>query len=316
MNNGTSLQSEMLDGNGTHVTTFSSNSTPLSTFIDSSSPEGSANQISSTFASTIAEGLVNGVSEAISDAIDTVASSFSGNDSSSLQSLSAANTDSVPIIHNGTNNCTTENPFQGISEELCYMLNIFIFLLPFLSLLIVVPIAAALYDHTPLGQCYNKMCDYLWCTPEEDEHVNEDANGVHNDIEKGASAGGTRRKNSNSRDIKKNKKKRKKLRKTRGAYSFHNPAYTEENVQPFDFTYCAHGIGDIFFIPTSHETYFNTLTEVEGEKDDNGNGNKGTRTRGRKQEENVLVEGMGHVNIAFYSASIQSSTQENEEDHL
>ncbi|GAB64884.1 hypothetical protein PCYB_032950 [Plasmodium cynomolgi strain B] len=318
MNNGTSFQSELFDDNDTHVTTLTSPSTPLTTTIDSFSLEGNTNQISTTVTSTIVQSVLSGVTEAITDAVGTVNSSFLGNESSTLQPLSAVNTESAPIIHNGTNSITTGNVLPGgSSEELFLILNTFIFFLPLLSLLIVVPLAACLYDRTPLGPWYDKMCDFLCGTPEEDEHFNEDVNEIDNDLEKGATEGGARRKNSHSCNLKKNKKRKKKLRKVKNSYSFQNPNFTGADVGELDFTYCGNGSGDISYNSSLYGNYFKMTTEVEGEKDDdNDNGNKGTRTRGRNNEENAVLEGMSRVSIAFCSASLESCTQENAEDHL
>ncbi|KJP85131.1 hypothetical protein AK88_05241 [Plasmodium fragile] len=182
MNNGTRLQSEMFDGNDRNVTTVVSNSTPLATHIDPFSLEGATNQVSTVVTTTLVEGLVNGVTQAITDAVGTITSSISDSASSSLQPISAVNSDSVPIIHTGTNSSTAQIvPFRGKSEDLFLLLNIFIFLLPFISLLIVIPFAAFLYDHTPVGQFYNELCDFLCITPEDNEDVNEDEDEMYND---------------------------------------------------------------------------------------------------------------------------------------
>ncbi|ANQ06132.1 Uncharacterized protein PCOAH_00004070 [Plasmodium coatneyi] len=317
MNNGTSFQSEALDGNDTRVITFVSNSTPLATDIDPFSSEGKTNQLSTTVTSTVVESLLNGVTEVVSDAMNTVISSISGNESLTLHPLSVANEQSVPVTHSGTNISTEGNYLPGgSSQELCLILNIIIFLLPFLSLLIVIPIAAWLYDKTPLGGCYNRVCDFLCVTPDEDEQDNEGENEIDGDIEKGACAGGARRKYSLQLELKKNKRRKKKFRRKQRSYTFPNPTLTKSDIQGVQFTHCGNESGDTLFNPPLYGTYFNELTGVEGEKDDNGNDNKGTRTKGRKDKEDNPFEGIGHVNFAFCSESPESGMQGYEENHF
>ncbi|CAA9986637.1 conserved Plasmodium protein, unknown function [Plasmodium knowlesi strain H] len=317
MNNETDLQSGTADGNSTRVITFQSNSTPLATDIDNFSLEQYTNQLSTTATSTLVEGLLNSVSEAISDAVGNITSSLSGNESASLHSSLASNSGNFPVIHNETIGNTAENFLPGgSSKEACVLLNTFIFLLPFLSLLIIIPLAAFLYDKTPLGTCYNRVCDLLCGIPEEDEQDNGDGNETYGDIEKGAYAGGTRRTNSDHRDCAKNKKKKKKHRRRRNSYNFRNPAFTESYVRELGVTYWGNEIGNNFFNPSLHETYVNTLTGVGEDKDHNGNDNRGTPTDKRKYKENDAVEGIGHVNSAFYSPSLESGANNFEEIHL
>ncbi|EUD64284.1 hypothetical protein C922_05329 [Plasmodium inui San Antonio 1] len=204
MNNETSFLREMLDGNDTQVTTFAPNSTPLATIIDSFTSKGERNQVSTTATSPIVESVVNGVNDAITGVVGIVTSSFSGNESSPLQSLSAAHTQSVPIIHNGTNSSTTHNVLLGgSSQEICLTLNMFTLLFLFLLLLMIMRIAAFLYDDTVLGNCYDKVCDFLCTKPGNEEHDNADENETGNDIERGGSGRGARNKNSHRRDSEK-----------------------------------------------------------------------------------------------------------------
>eukprot|EP00366_Plasmodium_knowlesi_P003680 XP_002261177.1 hypothetical protein, conserved in Plasmodium species [Plasmodium knowlesi strain H] len=290
MNNETDLQSGTADGNSTRVITFQSNSTPLATDIDNFSLEQYTNQLSTTATSTLVEGLLNSVSEAISDAVGNITSSLSGNESASLHSSLASNSGNFPVIHNETIGNTAENFLPGgSSKEAC---------------------------KTPLGTCYNRVCDLLCGIPEEDEQDNGDGNETYGDIEKGAYAGGTRRTNSDHRDCAKNKKKKKKHRRRRNSYNFRNPAFTESYVRELGVTYWGNEIGNNFFNPSLHETYVNTLTGVGEDKDHNGNDNRGTPTDKRKYKENDAVEGIGHVNSAFYSPSLESGANNFEEIHL
>ncbi|SBT01226.1 conserved Plasmodium protein, unknown function [Plasmodium ovale curtisi] len=285
MNNETNLADNMFPENITNVVTTTSSASPLSSTLSILSPRVGNNESSTLSSNNILGNIVNNVTDLLTETLTNVTSPNSGNTSSQTNynnynfSTWDSNINNSTSIYDRTNN-SGQLPLIGSNFIFDTFLNGLILLLPFLSLLIAIPLAWFLYDKTPLGNCYNRVCDNICCDSPTDEIQHEDDKVCKNeDIEKGKKKNTFMYTSSGGKTNCKQKKSSKKKNSFCTQYSIpqREPPKNENKVirnlkyalKPYPST-------------EPKKTLLESENENENENGDNNNFNTRTRTSGKK----------------------------------
>ncbi|SBT56343.1 conserved Plasmodium protein, unknown function [Plasmodium ovale wallikeri] len=283
----------------TNVVTTTSSSSPLLSALSILSPVVGNNESSTLSSNNILGNIVNNFAGLLTDTLTNVTSPNSGNTPSQTNynnynpSAWDSNIYNSTSIYDSTNN-SGHFPLGGKNFIFDTFLNVLILLLPFLSLLIVIPIALFLYDKTPIGNCYNKVYDNICCDSPTDEIQYEDDQVCKNeDIEKGkkkntfiyTSSGG------------KTNCKQKKTTKRKNSFS------TQYNTPQRKIPQNENKITQMFkFVlkPSLSTELKKTLLESENENGDNNNSNTRTRTSEKKTTV-IFKKQVEEIHIKRYS---------------